>query len=343
MKRPLIYYPTFRVFSPPVAGILIYVMILLINNQVSQLADYFVSQELYVCIGLSFLVQECLGIFLYVSKRLPFRDNSLMLWAFQMITSLILSACIVTVFMWGYYELVLEFSPNGEELALFNGVFGYASLVYVSLYISHQFLRRLYGSQMKEAKFQNQEITEKYQQFRRGIHTELLFESLESLIVLMRKDRTKGQDFVRELSAVYRYILSTRKGELVSFDEELFIVEKWINLLNYLPYRNICLQEVGEVDSWIVPGTLLNIMECVARSTILAEKAHLPICIKQHEKHILVSYPKQEKLTQSFHINQLSEFQRKYALYSEHAISIFDREGTKSVRLPRLISEKVAV
>lgn len=343
MKRPLIYYPTFRIFSPPVTGILVYLMILLINNQVSQLGNYFVSQELYVCIGLAFIIQESLGIFLYFSKRVPLRKKHGLLWTIQIIGSLFLTVVIVTACMWAYYEWILEFSPNVEELAVFNGVFGYVSLVYVSLYVSHQFLRKLNSEKIKNVKFQNQEITEKYQQFRQGIHTTLLFESLESLIVLMKEDQEKGQDFMRTLSAVYRYLLSTRKGELVSFQEEQAILQKWICLLNYLPYRNIELMVEGEVQTWIVPGTLITIMECIAKSTILAKASNISISIVQQHEQLLISYPMQERLTQSFHIHQLSNIQRKYALYSEHSITIYEKAKIKTIRLPILISEKVAV
>ena len=58
MNKLFIHNPLFRIISPLCSGILIYLLILLINNNVSQLKETFLGQELYVCIGLTYLIQE---------------------------------------------------------------------------------------------------------------------------------------------------------------------------------------------------------------------------------------------------------------------------------------------
>ena len=47
--------------------------------------------------------------------------------------------------------------------------------------------------------------------FKKDINPNLLFESLEALIVLMGTSKDKSDDFIDYLSQVYRYILSKKK------------------------------------------------------------------------------------------------------------------------------------
>ncbi|MEO1629027.1 MAG: histidine kinase, partial [Bacteroidota bacterium] len=58
MKTLFVHHPLFRLLGPTFSGVIVYVLILLINNNVDQLQEEFLGQELYVCIGLSYLIQE---------------------------------------------------------------------------------------------------------------------------------------------------------------------------------------------------------------------------------------------------------------------------------------------
>ena len=58
MKRLFIHHPLFRLLSPLFSGTMVYLLILLIHNNVAQIQDQFLGEELYVCIGLSLITQE---------------------------------------------------------------------------------------------------------------------------------------------------------------------------------------------------------------------------------------------------------------------------------------------
>ncbi len=347
MKRPLIFYPAFRLIGPTIFGAMIYLFILLVNNQVYQLQDQFIGQELYLCIALSFLIQESCGLFLYyLPPHIVSLDNRIWGWIYWFLFiafPLVITIGIVTVSMILYYELVLGFSVTMFELIIFNGVFICFTGVYVALFLIYKILHRMKKEQMKWVLHTNKDIAQRYQQFKQGIHTDLLFESLESLIVIMKNDKSLALSFIGKLSEVYRYILSDRKGELVQYAEELVILKKWVALLNHLPYRNIVIEEGGEMDSWLVPGSLLHIVEGIARSSILSREEVLVISIEQEFDSLLISYKMQEKLMKSFEIKQLEELQRKYALYSERPLTVIQKEGIKIIKLPRLISVSLEV
>ena len=58
MKKLFIHKPLFRLLSPIFNGFVSYLLILLINNNIAQLQEEFLRQELFVCIALSYVIQE---------------------------------------------------------------------------------------------------------------------------------------------------------------------------------------------------------------------------------------------------------------------------------------------
>jgi hypothetical protein len=60
MKKIFIHNPFFRIIAPLVFGVLVYLLILLVNNDLTEIGKIFNNGELYVCIGLSYLSLEAL-------------------------------------------------------------------------------------------------------------------------------------------------------------------------------------------------------------------------------------------------------------------------------------------
>mgnify|MGYP000344941536 CR=1 FL=1 len=109
-----------------------YLLILLIHNNVEHLQDQFFGEELYICIGLSFLIQELSRGLLLIFKNLHLRIPFVYAVIIQLISSLLLCAIVVTVSIKSYYYYVLGYSINS---ALFIGITLTATAVVVTLKI----------------------------------------------------------------------------------------------------------------------------------------------------------------------------------------------------------------
>ena len=92
--------------------------------------------------------------------------------------------------------------------------------IYILLYISHQYLYKVNTEKLTQEQLIKQNIEDDFKQFKRGINPDLLFESLEALLVLIKNDKEKSDDFIDHLATIYRYILSGRERQLVPFNEE---------------------------------------------------------------------------------------------------------------------------
>ena len=70
MKKLFIHQPLFRLLSPIISGVIIYLLVLLLNNNVEQIQEQFFNEELYFCIALSYLIKNFLEDFYYYLKEL---------------------------------------------------------------------------------------------------------------------------------------------------------------------------------------------------------------------------------------------------------------------------------
>src|SRR6185503_5141626 len=110
MKKYFIHSPFFRLFAPAVYGILIYMLILLINNNVIHINEFFNEQEVYIAIGLTYLSFETIRFIIvlldkflkgnFIGTRIPV----------QLLLSTLLSTIIVLIGVSAYFTFGLGFS-----------------------------------------------------------------------------------------------------------------------------------------------------------------------------------------------------------------------------------------
>ncbi|CAL2091723.1 histidine kinase [Tenacibaculum sp. 190524A02b] len=339
MKKLFIHQPLFRLLSPVISGVVVYLLLLLVNNNVAQLQEEFLSQELYVCIGLSYIIQELSRVLLILFKKLNNIKSTLILLLTQVLVAILLCICIVTVCITIYYKKILGFSPNMEELWLFNSIFCSMTLIYILLFISHQYLHTVNTKKLTKEQEYRQYIEEEFKEFKQGINPELLFESLENLLVLIQNDKDITDDFIDYLATIYRYILSSKEKQLVLAEEELNTVEVLVSLFNYLPYRNVKLINNLKSSFYVVPRSILFIVEQIIRTTIISSKLELEIVLNESKKEFMISYLTNDKLTTPFNEENLKEIKRVYSVYNENELIISTTDINRILTIPKLTTK----
>src|SRR5882672_1223805 len=108
MNRLFIHNPFFRIVSGLLYGVLAYMLILLINNTVSDINKIFSNKELYACIGLSYITFESMRVIISVFER-RFQTVRQKLLA-QIMSSLILSVGLVSLAISAYFRCIEGFS-----------------------------------------------------------------------------------------------------------------------------------------------------------------------------------------------------------------------------------------
>lgn len=345
MKKLLINNGFFRLLSPPVYGILAYLILLLVNNQVSNINEIFNGQEVYFCIFLTYLVSESLRIATKLTKRFKNLDNRIIPF---LLIGVFISLIITSIVTSAYFELVLDFSVSQNQLIVFNIIFGFSSLLYNLLFLSQLYLHKENTRHLKEEKMMTEAVLKQLNQFKNEVNPNLLYNCLETLITLIHKNTEESEDYIDELSSVYRYILSNRNTEFVSVNEELRMVNSIIFLLNYQHQNAITLKQElpGHIlTASIVPGTLTNLIERIIRSTIINDYTPLEINVtnESDENYLIIQHHINDKLNYPSS-SILKNIQETYAIYSELPVvqvRAYDQEYIK-IPIPEVIEDALS-
>ena len=336
MKKLFVHHPIFRLLSPFFSGTLVYLLLLLINNNISQLQENFLGQELYVCIGLAFVIQEFSRFSLLFFKNLKAGKS----FIFKIILQLLLTVAIVLMLVSGsiyaYFKWILLYTPNSTELYVFNVLFGCIAVIYITLYLSHHFLYKINTAKITEEMNAKDQIEDDFLQFKSGINPKLLYESLEAMIVLMKRDVEGAEMLSNHFASVYRYILTQKQRELAKLDEELLVLEELVKLFNHLPYRKIDFINQITTTQWVLPTSILLLVELIIKSSIVSLDEQLSITLEETPTHLCLGYVPQEKLTEQLTHQSIVSIVKSYRVYSDEQVTITNHGAKRSLCLPKL-------
>lgn len=336
MKKLFVHHPLFRLLSPLFSGTLVYLLILLVNNNIGQLQEAFLGEELYVCIGLAYLIQGYSRLSLVLFERLKLDITYFWKLTVQIASTLAIGIFLVTGAMYAYFKMVLAYTPNTKELVIFNSIFSVITFIYMVLYVSHEFLYKVNTERVAEEIAEKQQVEEDFLEFKRGVNPELLFESLECLLVVMKRNPEKAEQLSDHFSSVYRYILAKKNRELVRLSEEINVLHELLPLLSSLPYRKIGLDIFTEGETWVVPGSLLAIVERIMRSTIPTSMRQLTLNLMETEESLRLQYQPEEVLRARFTDAALGDIARNYRFYSDCSVRIIEEPPYKIIEIPKL-------
>jgi sensor histidine kinase YesM len=321
MKKSFINNPFFRLISPVVSGVLIYLLILLINNNVKQLDTLFSTQEVYVCVALSLISLETVRLGVIIHSRY-FKGSVIgvnMIISQVLLTSVI-SMALVLVCLYMYYDYIIGYTISRTELKIFTILFSVLSILYNVLHLSNQYLQKENTVKLNVEKQQKELLDMEMSNFKNDINPDLLYESLENLISLMYRDIEKAEDYIDCLASSYRYILTHRTEELVPLEEEVAAGKNMIKLLNERYYGIITLNiNFGNNgDEMLIPGSLPLILETIIRNSIVSRFEPFTIICSIEDDYITV----QSKLNDKLNLHPASEYaftklQRSYTRFTD--------------------------
>jgi hypothetical protein len=310
-----------------------------LNNDVEQLQGEFLGEELYVCIGLSYIIQEFSRGLLLIFRRIPKVGSTSMNILFQILISLVLCIVIVTIAITQYYKHVVGYSANAEDILMFDSIFSVITFIYILLFISHQYLYKINSEKLEQEELIKQNIEDDFRQFKRGINPHLLFESFEALIILMHQNKDEADEFIDHLATIYRYILSSKDRQLVEAKEEYDNLLELEKLFNKLPYRTVKIEYSIISNFLIVPGSLLFLIELIVRKTIMSSSIQLQIEIKESEGIVTIVYRTHDKINSKLVLEDFEEISRVYSIYSQHKITLKDTGLERTISFPKLTTK----
>lgn len=325
MKRPFFHNPLYRLLAPVAFGLMVYLIILLLNNNVNQINTLFTSEEVYLCIGLGLLFTESFRLITLVNKKIDENIDSISPLLIQFILSSIVTVLLISGGLSAYFNYYIGYAPSRIEYQIFNGIFIFLNLLLNLIYLSIYYSGKENTLKIDTERKKNEGVELELLDYKRDINPTLLYQSLEKLVVLIHEDTNKAEELIDDLSSVYRYILGNKQMELVQMDVEFNAVNSLLHLLNEVHGGNIYINHESNelMNSQVVPGTIVSIIEQIVGNTIITSSTPLMISIlRGNDGYLEIKHNLRDKLVRKKEEEKslIETIQRAYNYFSDKPI-----------------------
>lgn len=187
-------------------------------------------------------------------------------------------------------------------------------------------------------RLKKEQISARYETLKNQVNPHFLFNSLNVLSSLVHKDADQAEQFIRQLSTVYRYILESREKEVVPLEEELAILRAYLFLMEIrfgaALQADIQMPEASK-DWKIAPLTLQILAENALKHNEVSKAHPLRIEFFEEKKYLVIRNTLQAKnsLPESTGLG-LANIQARYRALTGKEILISDQDGYFTVRVP---------
>jgi hypothetical protein len=285
MRKNSLFEPRFRLLSPVFFGLLVYVLLLLLNNQLALLEKFFRTQEMYVCIVLAVVQFESLGFLIRWSEKTTGRERQ-RLWMLALPGN-VLATLLVLTLLYVYYLVYVGFSPAAGDLIRFAGLYFPGGWFYLALYTAQYFLMRENQRLLARETEKGERLEDAFTNFSHELAPELLNSCLEALLLMQQTDPKAADAYLGLLARHYRYRLQNRQEEVVPLTDELTACEEYLSLLN--PIRTKACVFTGKLpvssDFYLPPGALQTAVYALLYNS-LGQPETLELSIEQQYLHI---------------------------------------------------------
>ncbi|MFN9502800.1 MAG: histidine kinase [Chryseotalea sp.] len=342
MKRNLIFSIGFRLLSGFVFGFMVYVLLLFINNSLSELQALFQNQELYVCIGLTYISFECIQfIFSLFKLKRKLNDITLKKIVGVSVVALFSAWILVGVAISLYFKYGIGYSIAQVELQRFLLLYAIANILYLVLFISNTLLIRENARQLEYEETLRKKIEADFISFKAEINPDLLYESLENIIANVYHNPEFAEEQIDHLAAIYRYGLLHKHKELTNLHEEVHVSGSLLTLVKEKYSKHIHLQLDANIPEGIliIPGSLLVIIDQVVRNTLITQQKplHFKLYYDQEDGYLIFEHTLNERLLKHKEsLEAYNRLQRAYSFFSDKPFVQVKAGNEQFIKLPAL-------
>lgn len=248
----------------------------------------------------------------------------------QLLTDLLIDQLILnTPFSIDLYRLI--------GLALQASAFSITSIGLFEAYYNYSSLRT---SEMEKEELMRLNLKSKLDSLKSQVNPHFLFNSLNTLSSLIQKDAEKAEEFVEELSNVYRFLLRTNEQELISLRDELAFISSYMHLLITRYGNNLHFSlRVDEYHlDYLLPSlTLQLLVENAVKHNIISSERPLSIRVYTEGEQLCVANTLQKKKREVLSDKTgLANIISKYRLLKQAEVIVRETEQEFVVTLPLL-------
>jgi len=306
-------------------------------NRTGNPVEFYLSGALgAVVLTILFILNE------YLNRWISWKRQPGLRLLLGILLNLLLSCAISFWAIRGYQWIIdetLDLLVHTDELLKIGILLFTLSILYSVVYFALYSYTQYTTVQLEELRQKRKQAELQLSILKSQLSPHFLFNSINVLSVLFRKDIEKAEGFIRALAQCYQYTLDTHRMNLVSVAEELQFVEAYCYLLaaRFGAGFQLGVEIPDSIRTTKVPPlTLQLLVENAAKHNVFSKQQPLKVTLANTAEKIVVTNNITEKRL-NVHSTKLglSNIKNRYRLLSHKELEI--NETTEfEVRLPIL-------
>ena len=189
----------------------------------------------------------------------------------------------------------------------------------------------------RNKELERQRLAYQLKALKNQINPHFLFNNLNTLSQIVKEDSELAEDFIDQLSKVYRYLLQQKDNDLVTVEEELKFLDSFLFLIK-IRFKD---QTIIEMDTstctgfYVAPIVLQLVLENAIKHNIASREQPLHISIKREGDFIEVKNNFNPKASISYSSGiGLQNIQERYSLLTDVPVEVEENVEEFIVRIP---------
>lgn len=279
--------------------------------------------------------------FCYLVLKLNLKWLRVINTKYRSLASIMLSLLILVLWLLSF-ELVNNFIYSIEAYTITPRLnrFIYLFVTIMLLVISRAILLNNQSKldAIEKERLKQQSLQNELAALKNQVNPHFLFNSLNSLSLLVREDQKAAGRFINKLSFLYRYILQSKDQDLVTLKEELRFLESYIHLIE-VRYRENFMVNINIKDDLLqnkIPTLALQLlMENAVKHNEISDDRPLKVEVFDEGDHLVIKNRLQERTgnLESTNIG-LSNLNVRFKLHMDKELEVLREEGHFVVKLP---------
>ncbi len=210
------------------------------------------------------------------------------------------------------------------------------SLLYSYLWLSINQQQRI-NIENERLKIEN--ITTQYNVLMNQVNPHFLFNSLNSLSMLVREgDKERSLTYIDQLSYTFRYTLQSGELKLTTLSEEMRFVDAYIYLfkIRYAEKLTFDIDITDEYKSWLIPPLSLQpLLDNAVKHNVITSAKPLTVRVGVKNGVLVVSNPIRAKIEREPSTGiGIENLRNRWLLLTSRPIEVSDSDGEFIVKLP---------
>lgn len=283
-----------------------------------------------------------------IRQRYPdLRHTAIRIVLIALIIIPFMSACVVFIFLLYDYLNIFGYALRMHDLKLGLAVGFSINLIFETLYEA-DFVLNKYKESVEEKETMHQlAMQQEFDTLKNQVNPHFLFNCFNTLSSLITENKERAEDFLNELSKVYRYLLQSNDDGLSTLQNEIQFVQSYYQLLQTRHGDAVQLNvEIDKrYDFYLLPSLSLQLLiENVVKHNVVSKSAPLEIDIFTIAGNKLVVNNNLMRRVVKAPSNKvgLENIKAKYALLKQPGFQVMEDEKNFTVILPLIWNNSLA-